>query len=228
MHTPQPINRRVLHGVLVALFTLLLFVAPIPPTARAGDVPAFSGTIRPLTSDDRAGLPDLPWAKPCAEVLPDLVALHVTHFGDDGGVHEGVLVVHRLVADELLEIFRDLYEARFPVAKMARIEEYGGSDDLSMADNNTSAFNCRVATGSNKMSVHALGRAVDINPLVNPYVKGDTVLPPEGREFRDRTLARPGLIVEGGPCHRAFVSRGWTWGGNWQSLKDYQHFEKKE
>ena len=95
-----------------------------------------------------------------------------------------------------------------------------------MAANNTSAFNCRLAVGTAHFSEHAFGRAVDLNPLQNPYVKGDEVLPPAGRAHLDRLARTPGLVREGGPAVRAFAAAGWSWGGRWRSLKDYQHFSR--
>jgi hypothetical protein len=93
-----------------------------------------------------------------------------------------------------------------------------------MSANNTSAFNCRTVTGGDSYSEHSYGRAIDINPLVNPYVKGSTVLPPEGSQYADRSLDAPGMIHSGDEVVTAFAARGWVWGGTWSSLKDYQHF----
>jgi hypothetical protein len=106
---------------------------------------------------------------------------------------------------------------------MIPIDAYGGDDDASMADDNTSAFNCREVTGGAGWSQHAYGLAIDINPLENPYVRGDEVLPPAGQEYLDRDDVRPGMIIEGDDVVRAFTFRGFEWGGNFRTLKDYQH-----
>jgi len=121
-------------------------------------------------------------------------------------------------------IFRDLYAAGFPIERMVPIDAYGGDDQASMRDNNTSGFNCRYVSGTTTLSQHGLGRAVDVNPLVNPYVKGSTVDPPEGAPYADRSGSYPGMIRSGDAVVRAFAAQGWKWGGYWSSGKDYQHF----
>jgi len=145
-----------------------------------------------------------------------------------GVVKKGELIVHRDRADEVLEIFRELLVARFPIQQIRFIDDFGGDDNASMSDNNSSALCVRPVTGtSNRWSQHSYGTAIDINPLVNPYVKGTTILPEAGRAFTDRMGSDvPGMIRPGDACHSAFTKRGWTWGGDWSSLKDYQHFEK--
>ena len=107
---------------------------------------------------------------------------------------------------------------------MEPIDVYGGDDMRSIKANNTSAFNCRAVTGGSGWSEHAYGRAIDVNPFVNPYVKGSTVLPPEAARFTDRSRTDPGMIHAGDAVVDAFAARGWSWGGYWSSLKDYQHF----
>jgi hypothetical protein len=127
------------------------------------------------------------------------------------------------------DIFRDLFHHGFLIEKMTPVEDYKGDDNASMAANNTSAFNCRDVTGQpGKFSNHSWGRAIDINPLTNPYIKGDTVLPPEGRRYLDRSLAFPGSILSGSFIVTRFAESGWQWGGSWTDRKDYQHFEKPE
>jgi hypothetical protein len=167
------------------------------------------------------------WHKGCPVAREDLRRLTVTYLNYQSQVASGALYVHKDVAGELKTIFGILFRDKFHIEKIAPVEEYGGSDDASMAANNTSAFNCRDITGvPGKFSNHSWGRAVDINPLTNPYVKGDVVLPPGGRAYLDRMKALPGLILSGGPVVRGFESRGWTWGGRWEDRQDYQHFEK--
>jgi hypothetical protein len=124
----------------------------------------------------------------------------------------------------MVDVLRDLYEARFPIARMEPIDVYGGDDNRSIKANNTSAFNCRAVTGGTGWSEHAYGRAIDVNPFVNPYVKGSTVLPPEAAAYTDRSRNDPGMIHGDDAVVRAFAARGWKWGGYWSSLKDYQHF----
>lgn len=139
----------------------------------------------------------------------------------------GLLIVHKDVAQEVAAIFRELFDHGFLIAGMEPVDSFGGSDDRSMAANNTSGFNCRDVTGRpGKFSNHSWGRAIDINPLTNPYVKGDQVLPPQGREFLDRSRNYPGVIQPGSFIVKLFADHGWTWGGAWIDRKDYQHFEK--
>lgn len=157
----------------------------------------------------------------------NLRQLTLTYRGFDTATHTGTLIVNRELASDVIRVFTELYRHGFPIERMTPIEDYGGNDDASMAANNTSAFNCRDATGKpGVFSNHSWGRAIDINPLTNPYVKGDKVLPPAGREFLDRTRNLPGLIQKDGLVVHLFESDGWTWGGRWPDRQDYQHFEK--
>jgi hypothetical protein len=119
---------------------------------------------------------------------------------------------------------RSLYDARFRIRRMVLVDRYGADDDRSMAADNTSAFNCRRVEQRTSWSQHAYGRAIDINPLENPYILGSRVLPPAGRAFTNRSLRRKGMIHAGGVVVRAFASVGWSWGGAWTSPFDYQHF----
>ncbi len=148
----------------------------------------------------------------------------MSHWNYAGSASTGKLVVAAGLASQVVDIFRDLYDARFPIERMRLVDEYGGDDDQSMAANNTSAFNCRLVTGGSSYSEHSYGRAIDINPLVNPYVKGSIVLPLGGSPYVDRSLDAPGMIHAIDEVVHAFASRGWIWGGTWSSLKDYQHF----
>jgi hypothetical protein len=160
--------------------------------------------------------------------LEDLRLLTLLHYGFDGRVHTGELVVHRDVARDVVRVFRALFEAKFPIQRMRLIDVYQGDDDRSMAADNTSGFNCRYATGHPGVwSEHSYGRAVDINPLLNPYVSRDgTVLPDEGRPFADRSRVDPGMIHDGDTVVGAFAAIGWGWGGGWTSFRDYQHFSE--
>ncbi|MDF2545208.1 MAG: D-alanyl-D-alanine carboxypeptidase [Anaerosolibacter sp.] len=159
--------------------------------------------------------------------LEQLAYVKVLYWGFDGETHEGELVVHGAVAEEILEIFQILYESKFPIEKIRLVDEYGGNDDLSMEDNNTSAFNFReVADSKGVLSKHSYGIAIDINPIQNPYVTGGKISPAAGKNYIDRTVVQKGMIVKGDVCYKAFTDRGWTWGGEWKSLKDYQHFQK--
>jgi poly-gamma-glutamate synthesis protein (capsule biosynthesis protein) len=148
----------------------------------------------------------------------------VSHWGFDGRVHTGRLIVAARGAPAIVRALRALYDARFPIRRMKLVERYGSDDDRSMAADNTSAFNCRLVEGSTSWSAHAYGLAIDINPLENPYLRGGQVLPPAGRAYLDRRRWRTGMIHAGDKVVRAFAAVGWSWGGAWHSPVDYQHF----
>ena len=161
----------------------------------------------------------------------DLRYVHIIHYNFDGNLAEGELICHNFIAEDLLEIFYDLYVSEYQIEKVTLIENYNGDDTASMADNNTSCFNYRVVDGTKSLSKHALGLAVDINPLYNPYIRydkkgGQTVSPVEGEAYADRTVSFPYKIDPDDLCYRLFTEHGFTWGGNWNSSKDYQHFQK--
>ena len=157
----------------------------------------------------------------------ELRYLKVLHFGYDGLFHVGELIVNVKVADEVLDIFKQLYLMRYPIEKLRVMSCYGGSDELSMEDTNSSSFNFRHVTDGGKLSNHAYGLAIDLNPKVNPYVKNDLVLPTNGLAYVNRDQHVLGIIKKNDAVYQLFTSHGWTWGGDWTRLKDYQHFEKK-
>ncbi len=162
--------------------------------------------------------------------LSELRYLRVLHAGFDGETHIGELIVNQSIAEDILEIMSELYRQNYPIEKMLLIDEYGADDESSMSDNNTSAFNYREIAGSSKLSRHALGLAVDINPRYNPYVKqkaGEVLVSPaNGGAYADRSQEFPYKITEGDLCLQLFSEYGFQWGGYWNSVKDYQHFEK--
>jgi peptidoglycan LD-endopeptidase CwlK len=152
----------------------------------------------------------------------------VTYWGFDGKVHRGQLVVDKELEKDIAEVFELALKEKFPFRSLIPVshpkfrKNDKWDDDLSMAANNTSGFNYREVTGGTSLSKHALGRAIDINPLQNPYIKGKLTLPPGSKYDPDA----PGTLTADHPVTKAFLARGWEWGGNWKSLKDYQHFEK--
>ena len=164
------------------------------------------------------------WHRGCPVPLRDLRLITLSYWGFDGTTHEGELVAHRDAADDLVRVFHRLYDVRYPIRRMRRIDFYGASDDRSLVADNTSAFNCRTVAGTTHWSEHAYGRAIDINPVENPYIVGSHVSPPAGRAFVDRRRSARGMIHDGDAVVRAFASVGWGWGGHWRSPVDYQHF----
>ena len=203
---------------LVALAALLLALATI---GCGSDGPKFEGRSEPVGHEQlRAS-----WRPGCPVSVDQLRLLTVSHWGFDGDVHRGKLVVHEDVAEVVLRVFRRLFEARFPIARMRLVDAYGADDQRSMAANNTSAFNCRLVSGTGGWSEHAYGRAVDINPVQNPIVfSSGKVLPAAGTRYADRSRHAPGMIHAGDEVVRAFAAIGWGWGGSFRSAKDYQHF----
>lgn len=162
--------------------------------------------------------------------MQELRYLRVLHMGFDGQTHIGELLVHESIAEDILEIMAALYENQYPIEKMLLVDEYGADDEVSMQENNTSAFNYREIAGTSRLSQHSLGLAIDINPKFNPYVKekdGElTISPANAEDYVDRTQEFEYKIDENDLCYQLFTAHGFTWGGSWNSVKDYQHFEK--
>ena len=162
----------------------------------------------------------------------ELSYVRVLHYNLNGEVCIGEMVVNSTIAQEIRDIFLELFELQYPIGKMVLIDTYGGDDKASMADNNTSAFNFRYVEGTTSLSWHAYGLAVDINPLYNPYIPEregvEKVLPENALPYVDRDAECEYYIQHGDPCYEAFVSRGFEWGGDWEGSKDYQHFFKAQ
>lgn len=162
--------------------------------------------------------------------LDQLRFLHVLYYDFNNEIKDGELICNKQIADDLLEIFSTLYDNAYQIDKIQLIDVYDADDDLSCADDNTACFNYRVVAGSTTLSKHALGMAIDINPFYNPYVTypdGKERISPAGSEvYADRSNANPHMIRKGDLCYQLFIDHGFTWGGEWKSLKDYQHFQK--
>jgi D-alanyl-D-alanine carboxypeptidase len=164
------------------------------------------------------------WRAGCPVGFDELRLVRITHWGFDDEPHRGRLVIHRRWADEIVEVFRRIYAGGFPIRRVRLVDDYGADDLESMRHDNTSAFNCRYVAGTTTWSMHAYGKAVDVNPVENPYVDGSHVSPPNGEPYADRSDVRPGMVYERDVVWRAFHSIGWEWGGMWRSAQDYQHF----
>lgn len=163
----------------------------------------------------------------------DLRYLSVLYYDFNGEVQTGELICNKGIAQDLAEIFYELYLNEYRIEKIRLIDEYGGDDTASMLDNNTSCFNYRVVDGTDSLSRHALGCAIDVNPFYNPYVvfnkdgSGETYISPAGSEiYADRSRDFPYKIDENDLCYKLFKQHGFIWGGDWNSCKDYQHFQK--
>jgi D-alanyl-D-alanine carboxypeptidase len=213
-------------GLAVVLATAAVMLAQCadPPSVPLTEpVPSPSPAVSPVTAD-RIGAS---WRPGCPVRPEQLRLVQVDYLGVDGQTHRGELIVHEDRVDDVRAIFADLLALRYPIEKVQTPERYPGAvDELSMRDNNTSAFNCRGIPGSSSWSQHAYGRAIDVNPLLNPYISASGAMEPAtaGR-YLDRARTDPGLLHDGDPAVRAFTDRGWTWGGHWRNPTDYQHFE---
>ncbi len=169
----------------------------------------------------------------CTVPYEDLSYVGLLYFDFEGQAQTGELICNKAIAQDMVEIFYELYRNEYRLERVRLIDEYGGDDTASMADNNTSCFNYRVVDGTTSLSKHAYGLAIDVNPYYNPYVvfnkngSGDTYISPPGSEvYADRSQNFAYKIDENDLCYRLFTEHGFTWGGNWNSTKDYQHFQK--
>ena len=201
--------------------TLAVLVLVVTPPGRSASPVA---SIAPIGSSLRSAMTGVSWRPGCPVALRDLRVVTARHVGFDGRVHTGRLVVHRDVAENVASVLRRLYAARFPIRRMVPIDAYGASDFRSIEADNTSAFNCRRVEGTTRWSEHAYGRAIDFNPIENPYVSGGRTSHRASISYVDRTPCRRGMACPGNVVVRAFEAVGWGWGGEWTGDKDYQHF----
>ena len=193
----------------------------LPPPAGA----AFESTVQAVPDDVAARST---WSPACPVTLDQLRYVTVTFWGFDGDHHRGELLVHADAAAPLVEVFRALDAARYPIEEMRVV----AAPELDLAPtgdgNNTTSFVCRPARGATTWSEHAYGRAIDLNPLINPYItKSGDLQPKTAAAYLDRSRTDPGMLHAGDPAVRVFTDRGWTWGGGWHDPIDYQHFERR-
>ena len=168
----------------------------------------------------------------CKVSRNDLRYLRIKHYDLQGRVHEGEMICNKRIANDLIDIFKELYRQKYPIERMRLVDDYDADDEKSMQANNTSCFCYRRVEGYNKLSNHSMGMAVDINPLYNPLYKRysngkELVQPSNAKRYCDRKASFNYKIVKGDLLYRLFVNHGFEWGGDWHSKKDYQHFEKK-
>ncbi len=170
----------------------------------------------------------------CPVSLNSLRYITLTYVGFDGKEHRGELIVNKAVAKDIVSIFKELYNIKYPIKKMRLVSDYHGSDFASIEADNTSAFNCRFVDGTHKWSNHSYGRAIDINPIENPYVskRGDIShsksLKYGARERLSNSADWRAVILKRDKIVNIFKKYGWRWGGSWHCCKDYQHFDKKK
>jgi len=208
--------------MIVPLMVITLLTATASPSWPVEGFDARASRISPHLKERMTGKS---WHRGCPVPIRRLRLIHVSYHGFDGEDHTGKLVSHKRAVKALTRALRSMYRNGFKIRKMFLVDRYDGSDRRSMRADNTSAFNCRRVSGTNRWSEHAYGRAIDINPVENPYVASDgTVSPRRGAPYADRSQHKKGMIHRGGGTVRAFARQGWGWGGNWNSSKDYQHF----
>jgi hypothetical protein len=195
-----------------------------PPPPSTSPVPA-AASIHPVTAAELGAS----WRPGCPVGPERLRRVEVGYIGFDGQTHRGQLIVHQDLVGEVIAIFEHLHRLRYPVKQMRTVDRYpGAEDELSMRDNNTSAFNCRPLPSGRGWSLHAYGRAIDVNPLLNPFIDSRGAFEPaNAAPYLDRNRTDPGILHAGDAAVRAFTDRGWRWGGDWRTPKDYQHFERR-
>ncbi len=185
--------------------------------------------IEPIPDDVFEYMQGKSYKDGCPVPRDELRLLHVTYKDIDGDPHEGTIVCNKIISESLLEIFYTLYYEDYPIEKICLVDDYGGDDELSMEDNNSSCFNYRTIAGTDIISKHGLGIAVDINPRYNPYISdvpgAEEITPLNGVEYADRDKDFDYKIEKGDLCYELFTSYGFEWGGDWEGAKDYQHFE---
>lgn len=201
---------------LVALFSVSFFIAnsQINSTKQESDRIIIDSN---LSFKEAFGTQAIP-----TKIKEQLCVINVRYYSLDGKIHQGRLIIHKELKEDINSIFSEILNSKFPIAKVIPISKYKYSDYDSMKANNTSGFNYRVIEGTKKLSNHALGRAIDINPFLNPAIRKGKVVP-EGATYNPKAV---GTITEDGIVVTAFKKRGWKWGGEWKNQKDYQHFEK--
>lgn len=205
-------------GLRIRRFNLPDSITPLPGSGFASRVgPAPTKVIARST-----------WSPKCPVRANQLDWIRLTYVGFDGKRHSGELLAHEDVSADLVTVFRDLWDARFPIEEMRITRKY----ELDLAPtgdgNNTGAFVCRPTRGGQSFSEHAYGLAVDVNPFQNPYRRGEVVIPELASAYLDRHTKRPGMIVDDGPVVSAFDRIGWGWGGRWRGLTDLHHFSRHD
>jgi hypothetical protein len=217
-----------------ALAALAAFVAMLAPSQAAAPGEArlhnrtaakpFAFSAHRLSPAVRKRMRGVSWHRGCPVGLGGLRYLRISYYDFGGRVHSGEMVAAASAVPALEQAFASLFRIRFPIRRMRLVDDYGGSDFRSIEADNTSAFNCRRATGRSRWSEHAYGRAVDINPIENPYVSNGRTSHRASRAYLNRSRHRRGMAYPGGVLVNAFKRAGWGWGGNWSNPTDYQHF----
>jgi hypothetical protein len=210
-----------------ALLAALAVAVPASVGGAASSKPQFIGKASKIDDARAKRMKGRSWHRGCPVAISQLRLVRVRHWNFKGDVDRGRLIVHEDSDKAILKVMEELFDDRFPIRRMEVIDAYGGDDHKSMNADNTSAFNCRFVAGTQRWSEHAFGRALDLNPIENPYVTpSGHVSPPAGRPYADRIKDAKGMVHGGDSTVRAFKRVGWKWGGNWSGTKDFQHFSE--
>lgn len=208
----------------------IILVCMIVPFIAFGK---FEATVKPISQYTKQRMIEgKSWHKACPVPVNDLRYIRVKHRNFYRSEKMGEIIVHKDVADEVVEIFRELYEIKYPIRQMRLVSDFRGSDWQSIEADNTSAFNCRKATGSKKWSKHSYGKAIDLNPIENPYISRKGYISHKKswaykkRVHKNSSYADKAVLVKGDKAIQIFEKYGWKWGGDWSGVKDYQHFSK--
>jgi len=208
---------------------ILIFSTPVTSQAKTYR-PGFSYTK--ISAEMKNQMIGKSYPKSGAKIsFSQLRAVKVKYYNFSGKTKTGTLIVNKKIANKVTKIFYELYKMEYPIQRIAPIDKYGGNDEKSMAANNTSAFNYRWIAGSKKLSMHSQGLAIDINPRINPCVKNGVVSPSNGKAYKTRKVKKckgrykKYMIHRNDKVYKLFKKHGFIWGGDWNSLKDYQHFE---
>lgn len=217
-------------NMLKSLFVFVVLIIAGMTESNAADDVIFEAMEVPADVAER--MQGKSFSAGCPVKMADLRYLRMSHYDFNGEVKTGEMICHKDIAEALLGVFRKLFEVRYPIERMVLVDEYNGDDEASMRANNTSCFNFRNVAGSSKLSRHAYGKAVDINPLYNPYVRmranGTLFVQPStaGKYVKRDKRSNPYMINRADVAYKAFTEAGFKWGGNWRRYKDYQHFAR--
>ena len=219
-------ERRVARRCAAVILTAIVAMTPMEAAAPQEQTSrGFYANVSRISPRLERRMRGKSWHRGCPVPIRRLRLIRVSFHGFDGDRHIGRLVANKNAVGALVRALRSMYRNDFKIRRMRLVDRYDGNDRRSMRADNTSAFNCRFVSGTTRWSEHAYGRAIDINPVENPYVRSDgTVSPRKGRRYRDRSRHAKGMIHARDSTVRAFRRVGWGWGGYWTSAKDYQHF----
>lgn len=220
-------------GIIVIVFQLHIYYikknknVTVSNNTQLSDISTFSSEKVPNYIYENMIGKSIPFEYKNSININTLSYLKISYIGFDNRPHIGEIIVNSELANDILNIFKELYELKYPIEKIKLIDEYDGNDELSMSDNNTSCFCYRTISSTSKLSNHANGTAIDINPLYNPFVSNNTISPVSATLYANRNIDCKYQIKKNDVLYQIFTNHGWSWGGDWSKSKDYQHFEKK-